>query len=502
MGKAIMVQGTASHTGKSVLTTALCRIFAQDGLRVAPFKAQNMSLNSYVTLDGGEIGRAQAVQAEAARVAATVEMNPILLKPEGEGRSQVVVLGRPMNAASVGEYYRMKQDLWPVVTRALDHLRSEYDVVVVEGAGSPAEINLRERDIANMRVAKYAEAPVILVGDIERGGVFAHLVGTIALLEPDEQALVKALVINKFRGDPSLLDSGLEMLRQRTGVPVAGVLPYFTGIHIPQEDSLGLELESDVEGAQLLDIVVIRLPHIANFDDFDPLRREPGVRVRYVAAGGDLGSPDLMVLPGTKTTLADLEWLRQQGLEEAIVARHKAGTPVMGICGGFQMLGDRILDPEGVESKQPEVSGLGLLPVTTLFQQEKATHQVTAKVVAGRGLLADCAGTEFTAYEIHMGRTRGEMPPNIFQITRRSGQASDDGDGVMDSDGRILGTYMHGLFRSRGLRRGILARLASWKGTSLPPGASDVDADAEYDKLADFVRRHLDMAMVYRIAGL
>jgi adenosylcobyric acid synthase len=502
MGKVIMVMGTSSHAGKSVLASALCRIFVQDGLRVAPFKSQNMSLNSYATPDGGEIGRAQAVQAEAARVMPEVEMNPILLKPEGERRSQVVVLGRPTQTASAREYYKMKQDLWPVVTRALDHLRSSYDMVVIEGAGSPAEINLSEHEIVNMRVARYAEAPVLLVGDIDRGGVFAHLVGTMALLKPEEQALVKGFVINKFRGDPSLLDSGLEMLRERTGVSVAGVLPYFTHIHIPEEDSLGLDPQPSSDGEPLLDIAVIRLPHIANFDDFDPLRREPGVSVRYVSNTADLDSPDLILIPGTKTTVADLDWLRQQGLADAIVARRKTGTPIVGICGGYQMLGDWILDPERVESEHVEVRGLALLPVTTVFEGEKTTHQVMAKVVAGDGLLAECTGAEIKGYEIHSGSARGETAPGPFRITQRSGRASDDSDGVMDSEGRTLGTYMHGLFHNRDLRRGLLARLAGWKGVSLPPPTVDVDPDAEYDKLADFVREHLDMELVYRVTGI
>ena len=360
-GKVLMVQGTTSHAGKSLMATALCRIFAQDGLRVAPFKAQNMSLNSFVTPDGGEFGRAQAVQAEAARVAPTVEMNPILLKPEGNRKSQVVVMGKPMQVASAREYYRMKLRLWPLVTQALDTLRAQYDIVVIEGAGSPAEINLKEHEIVNMRVARYANAPVVIVGDIDRGGVFASLVGTMVLLEPEERALVKAFVINKFRGDPSLLDSGFEMLRERTGVDVAGVIPWFDDIHIPEEDSLGLDAgtQPDAPTDKHIDIAVVRLPHIANFDDFDPLRQEPSVRMRFVGRVEDMGAPDLIALPGSKTTVADLEWMRSGGIADAVKSRRRAGTPVVGICGGYQMLGERILDPDGVESPYPRDAGLG-----------------------------------------------------------------------------------------------------------------------------------------------
>ena len=503
-GKVLMVQGTASHAGKSLTATALCRIFARDGLRVAPFKAQNMSLNSFVTPDGGEFGRAQAVQADAARVAPSVEMNPILLKPEGRRRSQVVVMGKPMRVASAREYYTMKPALWPIVAQALDTLRAQYDIVVIEGAGSPAEINLKEHEIVNMRVARYANAPVLLVGDIDRGGVFASLFGTMALLEPQEQALVKAFVINKFRGDPSLLDPGLDMLRERTGVPFAGVIPYFTDIHIPEEDSLGLDppqAHADAQDAPL-DIAVIRLPRIANFDDFDPLRREPCARVRYVASPADLGAPDLIILPGSKTTVADLAWLRRARLDAAVIARRRAGTPVIGICGGYQMLGNLILDPDGVESDAPETRGLDLLPVTTLFAPDKATHQIRAKVATATktGLLAGCAAADIVGYEIHMGRTTGARAAP-FRVTERSAAPADSPDGAIDPEGLTLGTYIHGLFHNHALRRALLTQLAERKGITLPHGAI-VDLDAEYDKLANLVRRSLDMRMIYEMAGL
>ena len=317
--KVVMVQGTSSHAGKSVLATALCRIFAQDGFKVAPFKAQNMSLNSYATPDGGEIGRSQAVQAAAAMTVPRVEMNPVLLKPEDNRRSQVVVMGRPRAVASAREYYELKSGIWDEVTAALERLRVDLDVVVIEGAGSPAEVNLRQHDIVNMRIALHAGAPVLLVGDIDRGGVFAQLVGTMALLEPQERALVKGYVINKFRGDQSLLAPGPDYLLERTGIPVAGVLPYFLDIHIPEEDSLGLAPRPSDDGQASLDFAVMRLPHIANFDDFDPLVREPEVLLRYVSRAREFGHPDLVIIPGSKTTAADLEWLRAQGLAECIV---------------------------------------------------------------------------------------------------------------------------------------------------------------------------------------
>ncbi len=508
LGRVIMVQGTMSHAGKSVLAAALCRIFVHEGLSVAPFKAQNMSNNSFVTPDGGEIGRAQAVQAEAARVLPRVEMNPVLLKPEADHRSQVVVLGRPTGSATARDYYAMTPRLWPVVAGALDRLRQEFDMVVIEGAGSPAEINLKAHEIVNMRVARHARAPVLLVGDIDRGGLFASLVGTMALLDPEEAALVRGFVVNKFRGDLSLLTPGLEELRRLTGIPVLGVLPYVTDIALPEEDSVGLEGTGNKErwpgdGERwVLDVAVVRLPRIANFDDFDPLRREPGVRLRYVASAADLGAPDLVVLPGSKSTIADLAWLRERGLAEAIVARRHAGAGVIGICGGYQMLGRRLLDPGGVESSAGEAEGLGLLPVTTRFEAHKETHQVRAQVARAQGMLAGCAGAEATGYEIHMGRTEGEGGTAPFRLLDRSGQRVDYAEGAMDAEGRTLGTYVHGLFHNEGLRRGILAQLASWKGVRLPKGAPSIDADKELDRLAHLVRRHLDMDLVFEIAGV
>jgi len=508
MGKVLMVQGTASHVGKSVLVSALCRIFRQDGFRVAPFKAQNMSNNSYVTRDGGEIGRAQAVQAEAAGVEARVEMNPVLLKPEADHIAQVVRMGRPLVSARVKDYFGLKAQLWESVSSSLDTLRSEYDIVVIEGAGSPAEINLKATEIVNMRVALYAHSPVLLCGDIDRGGVFAALVGTLELLEPHEREVIKGFIINKFRGDASLLTDGLTMLEDRTGIPVAGVVHHYRDIHIPEEDSVALEipLRSAGEGqTATLDIAVIQLPHISNFDDFDPLAREPGVALRYVSSAMELGKPDLIILPGSKTTIPDLDWMNSRGLSHAVKELNSEGTAIVGICGGYQMLGQHLYDPEGVESAVPEMEGLGLLPLTTVFAGTKETHRIHGEVVEASGLLKSAAGAPLTGYEIHMGRTVGEGVALPFRINDRTDVAVTPDtafDGAMDGAGRVLGTYIHGLFHNGQLRRAILEELARRKGISLS-GASELGVmDTEFDKLAEWVRGSLNMDLIYEIADL
>ena len=505
--RVLMVQGTASHVGKSVLAAALCRIFRQDGFRVAPFKAQNMSNNSYVTPDGGEIGRAQAVQAAAAGVTARVEMNPVLLKPEADHIAQVVRLGRPLLSAQARDYFALKAQLWEAVHTSLDALRRDYDLVVIEGAGSPAEINLKAAEIVNMRVARYANSPVLLCGDIDRGGVFAALVGTMELLEPAERATIKGFVINKFRGDPALLADGLTMLEQRTGIPVVGVVPHFRDLHIPEEDSVALDLPAaPAAGPAVLDIAVIQLPHISNFDDFDPLAREPGVGLRYVAAAADLGHPDLIILPGSKTTIPDLIWLERQGLAAALLDRHQAGAAIIGICGGYQMLGRQLYDPEGIESQCRERAGLGLLPLTTVFAGCKETHRIRGEVAANvGGLLAGAAGAPVQGYEIHIGRTSGGSGNHPFRILDRSDvavTAATAGEGAMDDSGRVLGAYIHGLFHNRDLRRAMLTALARRKGATLPPAPELADLDAEFDQLADRVRASLQMDALYRMTGL
>ena len=505
-GKVVMVQGTASHVGKSILVTALCRIFRQDGYRVAPFKAQNMSNNSYVTPDGGELGRAQAVQAEACGVEPRVEMNPILLKPEADHRSQVVLMGKPVAKASASYFATAKPMLWQNVANSLDTLRSQYDVVVIEGAGSPAEINLKQNEIVNMRVALHADAPVLLVGDIDRGGVFASLLGTMEILEPHERDAVGAFIINKFRGDVGLLQPGLVWLEERTGKPVLGVVPYYRDIEIAEEDSVSLERREELKSQAdyVIDIAVLGLPHISNFDDFDPLMREPGVRLRYVEGRDSLGEPDLIILPGTKTTMADLGWLHERGFASEIRRRSQAGTPVIGICGGYQMMGRRILDPQGVESLDPEVEGLDLLPVDTVFASMKETHRVRGVVSADAGLLGRAHNSAVDGYEIHMGSsTPAGRAGRPFRISRQGQEPGDDG--VLSEDGRAMGTYIHGLFNSYNLRRALLERLAEWKGVELPDSqdtGGQLSRDGEYDKLAETVRGSIDMDLLYRLTGL
>ena len=506
VGKTVMVQGTGSSVGKSLLVTALCRIYRQASYTVAPFKAQNMSLNSHVTLDGAEIGRAQAVQAQAAGVLPTADMNPILLKPETNNRSQLVVMGRPTGIMESRDFNRRKDGLWEVVTRALDRLRSEFEVVVVEGAGSPAEINLRRGDIVNMEVALYANSPVLLVGDIDRGGVFASVYGTISLLSAGERELVRGVIINKFRGDFSLLEPGLRMLEELVGVPVLGVVPYFEDIYIPEEDSPaeGNTLDSPPAEA-LIDVAVLALPHIANFDDFDPLRREEAVSLRYVRFSDQLGSPDLVIIPGTKTTMADLQQMRDTGVAAKVASLARLGTAVIGICGGYQMLGRRILDPGRVESDRETMPGLGLLPVVTRFSPHKQTHQVRGRVSVDLGLLRGAESLTFEGYEIHMGATTNERTGDggaalsPFRLLSRSGQTFDSSDGAISGDGWVMGTYVHGLFHNSELRRQILGRIADRKGVALHLGGDTFSQAQEYDRLADLVRRSLDMDAIYGV---
>ena len=505
LGKVLMVQGTASHVGKSVLVSALCRIFRQDGFRVAPFKAQNMSNNSFVTPDGGEIGRAQAVQAQAAGIEPQVEMNPILLKPEADQRSQVVLLGRPWLTARAMDYYAMKSELWESVKTSLDTLREQFDIVVIEGAGSPAEINLKATEIVNMRVAMYAGAPVLLCGDIDRGGVFASIVGTLELLEPEERDAVRGLVINKFRGDIALLTDGLTWLEERTGKPVVGVVHHFRDIHIPEEDSVALDLPEKSRSDAVLDVAVVQLPHISNFDDFDPLTNEDGVSLRFVTSKEQFGNPDLVILPGTKTTIPDLAWMEDQGLTEAVQEARQRGAALIGICGGYQMMGSQLRDPDHIESSRTEMAGLGFLPITTVFAGSKETHRIDGAVKLGQGLLEGSAGLPVQGYEIHMGRTSGSGSPAPFRIHDRADVPvlpGTDDDGCLDASGWVMGTYIHGLFHNGQLRRGMLQALANRKGVRLPDARVEAGLDLEYDKLADWVRASLDIDLVYEMTGL
>ncbi|MBI4302808.1 MAG: cobyric acid synthase [Chloroflexi bacterium] len=496
--RTLMIQGTASSVGKSVLVTALCRILRQDGFRVAPFKAQNMALNSFVTKEGGEIGRAQAVQAEAAGIEPSVHMNPVLLKPEAEAKSQVIVLGKVAKNLRASEYYEYTPHLLGVIKDSLNRLCSAYDIVVIEGAGSPAEINLKEGEIVNMRVARMVNAPVLLVGDIDRGGVFASIIGTLELLTEEERNLVKGFVINKFRGDLTLLKPGLDFLERKTGKPVLGVIPYFRGIGIAQEDSVYLDERVNRLGCHGVDIAIIRLPHISNYDDFDPLE-EMSCTIRYVTEPSGISNADLIILPGTKSTITDLLYLRQQGLDQAIIRQASSGTPVIGICGGYQMLGKIIKDPLKVESKESSVAGLGLLDIETTFGQVKATTQIKARVVASKGLFDGLNGAEISGYEIHMGQTGSQNHPAAFQVLETAQGKTNYFDGAASDDCLIFGSYIHGLFHNVDFTHALLNRLRQLRG--LPAAATvPTSKDKQYDELAKIVRENLNMRQVYKIA--
>lgn len=484
--KCVMVQGTMSGAGKSLLCAGLCRIFRQDGWRVAPFKSQNMALNSYVTRQGLEMGRAQVMQAEAAGIAPDVRMNPILLKPSSDTGSQVIVNGEIRGQMSAAEYFRYKKQLIPEIMEAYESLAEENDIIVIEGAGSPAEINLRAHDIVNMGFAELVDAPVLLAGDIDRGGVFAQLYGTVALLEPEERARVKGLIINKFRGDPEILRPGLAQLEERTGVPVLGTVPYLH-VDVDDEDSLAPCLEQD-KAQKAVDIAVIRLPRISNFTDFSPLESHPALGVRYVDRPGALGLPDLIVLPGTKSTMSDLLWMRESGLEAAVLKLASRGTPVLGVCGGYQMLGEMIEDPDSVECGLPTLRGMGLLPCKTLFAPAKVRTRVEAEVTSG-----PFAGARLDGYEIHMGTT--EVLGDAFCRLE---------DGRLDGCQRetVFGTYLHGLFDSGELVQKLAAWLCARKGLSVETAAQEPRAlykERQYDILAAGLRDSLDMDMLRRI---
>jgi len=487
--KTLMLQGTSSSVGKSVLTAALCRIFARRGVRVAPFKAQNMSNNAAVCGDGGEIGRAQAVQAAAAGIAPTPDLNPILLKPEADARAQVIVLGRRWQTLRAGSYYHRKEELWPIVTAALDRLRTTYELVIIEGAGSPVELNLRAFDIVNMSVARYASSPVLLIGDIDRGGIFAQLLGSLWLLPDEERALVRGLIVNKFRGDHTLFADGVRILEERSGAPVLGVVPYLSDLMLPEEDAVVLDTDKRYGPAEVRDIAVIRLPHIANFDDFDPLRSEMEVQLRYVESLAALGHPSAIIVPGTKSTLADLAWLRERGFAKAIHHLAARNTAVVGICGGYQMLGNSIRDPENIESDIKAMPGLGLLPVETIFTGDKAVFQSRARIMGASSWLADLHGRMVEGYEIHMGRTRSQGA--WLEITARNGQPCHAEDGCIGAEGRVWGCYLHGLFANAPLRRAWLASLSPQGGSVMVDASTSLED--MLDRLADAVEAALDM---------
>jgi len=504
MARAIMVQGTSSNAGKSILVTALCRIFCQDGYRVAPFKAQNMALNSFVTESGGEIGRAQVLQAWACGLAPRVEMNPVLLKPRGNAESQVIVLGKPVGHMSARDYHLGKNlELLSSIAAAFEKLAREYDIIVLEGAGSPAEVNLKERDLANMRAAKMASAPVLLVADIDRGGAIASVVGTLELLPLEEREMVRGIIINKFRGDITLLKPALDFLEDRTGVPVLGVVPHMGDLQLPAEDSVCLEDAPIASKTAELDVAVILLPRISNFTDFDALSLEPGVAVRYVRGGAPLGTPDLIVIPGTKNTTEDLLYLYESGYAAAVKRAFEQGVPVLGICGGYQMLGKELVDEAGSESGIRQLPGLGLLDVKTVFLGEKQLLQSRGTVCGGGSLLAGAAGMEVEGYEIHMGRTflgKGAAP--FLAVTGGEGPRY---DGAVSPSGLVIGTYFHGLLDNDGFRRHLINRLRERKGlgeTGTPLASARQWVEAGLDRLAQTCRSCLDMKKIYGLLGI
>ena len=483
--KRIMIQGTMSGVGKSILTAALCRIFHQDGYRTAPFKSQNMALNSFITRDGGEMGRAQVLQAQAAGKVPDVRMNPILLKPSSDTGSQVIVMGKVRGHYAAAEYFRMKSSLAEDVLSAFNDLAEENDIIVIEGAGSPAEINLKHNDIVNMGLAKMLDAPVLLVGDIDPGGVFAQLYGTMMLLEEQERQRIIGTIINKFRGDEQILRPGLKMLENLTNVPVLGVIPYLH-MDLDDEDSLSPRL-SVSEGRGPVDIAVIRFPRVSNFTDFAPLAMHPAFSVRYVSRAELLGSPDLIILPGTKNTMGDLEWMRQNGLETTIKRLHQKRVPILGICGGYQMLGQTLEDPDNAEHGGT-MAGLGLLDCRTVFSTEKLQTQTEACVSAD-----PFSGAKIKGYQIHMGRTFGNET-KVFCILK---DGSRDGS-VRDN---VFGTYLHGLFDSGELTARLAEYLLKRKGMDIIPSvikSHEAYLDEQLDLLADTVRSHLNLEVIYQ----
>ena len=505
--RAVMILGTHSHAGKSAMATAFCRILARRGLSVAPFKAQNMSNNAGVTAAGGEMGRSQIAQAEAAGVAPHTDMNPVLLKPEADCRSQVVLNGRVHGHIEAANWRDLKRTLWDAVRASYDRLASRFDIIVMEGAGSPAEINLKSMDIVNLPMARYALAPCVLVGDIDRGGVFAALAGTMLLLDAGEREQIKAFLINKFRGDPTLLGDATEVLQQRAyGVPCLGVVPFLPYLELPAEDAVRLDDGRGDEAHVFLDIAVVQWPHIANFDEFEVLASEPGVRLRYVRDVEALGRPDAVILPGTKATLADLNWLRQRQLDKAILGAARRGAAVSGICGGYQILGCKLSDPDGVEGPAgKESNGLGLLSVETRFLRDKQTHRARLRTQRD--------ATVLDGYEIHTGDTRpvadgDEADVPFGTLIERNGVALEVADGSVSGDGRIWGTYLHGVFANPDFRRSWLRSLGWRHSAEATSAAGEVDAsevdasEAAYDRLADAVEAAVGWPAISRLLSL
>lgn len=501
--KCIMVQGTASSVGKSLIAAGLCRIFKQDGYRVAPFKSQNMALNSYITTEGHEMGRAQVVQAEAAGIRPHVSMNPILLKPTTDKKAQVIINGKVYGNMSAVEYHDFKPQLAEMVKNVYTELAGQNDIVVIEGAGSPAEINLRDRDIVNMGMAEIADAPVILVGDIDKGGVFASLAGTMLLLSEAERARVKGVIINKFRGDIKILEPGIKMIEDIIKVPVIGVIPY-TKLNIDDEDSVTDKFSNKKEQNEFnIDIAIIKLPHISNFTDFNALENIEGVRVRYVDDSEQLGLPDMVIIPGTKNTIEDLMMIKKSGIENAILMLHNKGVPIFGICGGYQMLGTEVCDPYQVESTGNKVKGIGLLDAVTVLQKEKTTTQVRGTLTDNTGILDGIGNAAISGYEIHMGTTElMERCIPFAVVGKPEGKNDYTIGGVRNAEGNVFGTYIHGIFDSNDFTIGIINNLRKKKGLRpLEDKKSSFNEfkQEQYDQLADVIRENVDMDRIYKI---
>ncbi|MCR5148166.1 MAG: cobyric acid synthase [Eubacterium sp.] len=554
MAKKIMIQGTMSSAGKSLIAAGLCRIFKEDGYRVAPFKSQNMALNSFITDDGLEMGRAQVMQAEAAGIKPTVDMNPILLKPTSDKGSQVIVQGEVMADMSAREYFKHKLELVPVIKESFARLEKEYDIIVIEGAGSPAEINLKQNDIVNMGIAKMFDASVLLVGDIDRGGVFAQLIGTLMLLPEDEKDRVKGLIINKFRGDKTILDPGIEMLEGMCGKRVCGTVPYMN-IKLDDEDSLTERFSSKMNDRAMVDIAVIRLPHISNFTDFDVFDSVKGCHVRYVENENELGFPDMIIIPGSKNTIYDMLWLRENGLEAAVKYLSRR-MPVFGICGGFQMLGQKITDEIGVDAGRNAqntssgdasrnikiIRGMGLLPIETVMQPEKTRKQVVGKLPELEGMFSNLSGKEYAGYEIHMGesylvgaeqeavggrdmvsepeavdgrdvvsepeavggRDIAELTEQVVEKEKIDRSREIDSDHVIIQKLNVYGTYVHGIFDGSDIAVTLVRTLARKKGIELPETEETAFLYADfkekqYSELARILRENMDMEYIYSI---
>ncbi|WP_246157019.1 cobyric acid synthase [Oceanispirochaeta crateris] len=496
MAKTLMVQGTGSDAGKSILVAALCRIYTRRGYRVAPFKSQNMALNSFVTPEGDEIGRAQAVQAQAAKRPPHVDMNPVLIKPEGNSRSQIILMGKPWKSMDGSDYYRSKKSLWTEVTQAIDRLRRDNEIVIIEGAGSPAEINLNEHEIVNMAVARYSDSPVLLVADIDRGGVFASLYGTLIMVDEDRDR-IKGFLINKFRGDETLLRPGLKMLEERCGgVPTLGVIPFIPDIYLAQEDSVFIDKNRYFGDGEGLILVVIKLPHISNYDDFDPFLNDKGISLCFVSHPSEIPeAAAAIIIPGSKTSINDLEWLKETGLFSKIRQLAAQEVPVAGICGGYQMMGTAIHDPESFEAEGGSVEGLNLLKVETLFSGQKTTLQTEGRFTGGPGFFESLKNQKCRGYEIHRGETRS-TEEGIPLYRKEDGHL----EGSISPDGLCWGTYMHGIFDDLLFRKSFLVSLG-WEAPESGE-SEDVLRELEIERIADAVEKAVDMNAIDHLLGL